>query len=123
VPCTGYSVLIFQYGGQVRQWYVNLEQPLQRTTLGFDYEDQILDAIVAPDRRSWRWDDEDELEEALQAGLVSRELAIDLYARGTAAVDAPQSGTSVFNAWENWRPDPSWGVPDLPPAWSRPDNN
>jgi hypothetical protein len=119
VPGAGYSVLIFQYAGQIRQWYVNLEEPLQRTSLGFDYEDQILDVILTPDLSSWRWDDEDELEEAVVAGLVSQDLASELHARGTGVVGALQSGNSFFNRWESWRPDSSLCLPDLPPNWSQ----
>jgi uncharacterized protein len=118
VPNQAYSVLIFLYDGQIRQWYVNLEQPLRRTALGFDEEDQVLDVILAADLKSWRWDDEDELQEAVDAGLISRELAAELYERGKGVVRALQSGTSVFNAWASWRPDPSWPIPHLPTNWA-----
>lgn len=78
IPGESYSVLIFRNstGAQTR-WYINLEDPLERTPVGFDFRDQILDVILTPDLTSWRWEDEDELEEAVSAGLVTKELAAD----------------------------------------------
>ena len=35
-------------------WYVNMEEPLRRTPLGFDSRDLWLDILVDP-RRQWRW--------------------------------------------------------------------
>jgi hypothetical protein len=35
----------WRFGG----WYVNLQEPIRRTTLGFDYMDQMLDIVVEPD--------------------------------------------------------------------------
>ena len=37
-------------------WYVNLQEPVRRTELGFDFLDQELDIVVAPDL-DWRWKD------------------------------------------------------------------
>ncbi len=118
VPHQRHSVLIFwNPDGSVRRWYINLEEPLRRTSLGFDFSDQILDVIATPDLSSWHWDDEDELAEAVAAGLVTKEKAAELYADGRAAVAELQSGRSVFNGWADWRPDPSWPVPVLPEGW------
>lgn len=36
--------------GRFYGWYVNLQQPLRRTPLGFDYMDLALDIVVTPDR-------------------------------------------------------------------------
>jgi hypothetical protein len=94
-----------------------LEDPLQRTARGFDYVDQILDIVVAPDLKTWRWKDEDELEEAIALGLILPERARSMRAEGENVVRMLQSGKSIFNGWENWRPDPSWPVPTLPEDW------
>ncbi len=117
IPGEHYSVLIFQFEGRIRQWYINLEHPLQRTPLGFDYEDQVLDVIVAPDLGSWRWDDEDELEEAVAAGLITAKESAGLYALGKKVIAELQSGTSVFNGWANWTPGPTQRIPELPERW------
>jgi predicted RNA-binding protein associated with RNAse of E/G family len=100
-------------------WYVNLEEPLRRTAQGFDYLDQFLDVIVKPDLSGWHWKDEDELEEAVSLGLVSKEKAAVMYIEGDRVVAWLQSGKSPFSGWEKWRPDPSWQVPVLPEGWDK----
>ena len=50
-------------------WYVNLQQPLRRTPLGFEAMDMMLDVVVEPDL-TWRWKDEDEFADLLDRGLV-----------------------------------------------------
>ena len=121
IPGKPYSVLIFWNGdGSPRSWYINLEEPLKRTAHGFDYIDLLLDAIVEPDLKNWRWKDEDELEEAVALGLVSPQQAQELYAEGEHVVKMLKSGKSAFNCWEKWRPDPAWTVPVLPQGWETP---
>lgn len=119
IPGTNYSVIIFRNpeNGRQSSWYINLEDLIQRTVLGYDYIDQLLDIIVSLDLSEWHWKDEDELEEAVTAGLVSREKATAMYAEGEQVVKWLQSGKSPFNGWEKWRPDPSWGIPVLPKGW------
>ena len=118
IPGKNYSVLIFWNSNAAQtHWYINLEEPHERSALGFDYRDQILDVILTPDLTSWRWEDEDELEEAISAGLVTEELAAALHARGKVVVAELQSGKSVFNGWEKWAPDSSWTVPVLQEGW------
>lgn len=118
IPRSDYSVLLLRNEDGTRfRWYINLEEPMQRTRFGFDYEDNILDIWVKADLSGWSWQDEDELEEAVAARLVTKEKAATLYAEGKAAVTLLQSGKSPFNDWVTWRPDPSWQVPVLPDGW------
>jgi hypothetical protein len=119
IPGASYSVVIFWNDGYKSQnaWYINLEDPLRRTARGFDYMDQILDIVVEPDLKTWRWKDEDELEEAIALGLISQERARSMRVEGENVVRILQSGKSIFSGWENWRPDPSWPVPTLPEDW------
>ncbi len=56
-------------------WYVNLQEEVRRTPLGFDYLDQMLDIVVAPDLSSWALKDEDELVAACEQGLLTAEAA------------------------------------------------
>jgi hypothetical protein len=116
VPDKGCSVIFFMNpaDGSLQQWYVNMEQPLRRTAISYDYTDLFLDIIISPDLSEWRWDDEDELEEAVIAGLVSKEEAATLYTQGRRVVEWLQSGNSPCNEWEKWVPDPSWKTPVLP---------
>jgi len=118
IPGQRYSVLLFwNDDDSLNRWYINLEEPLMRTKSGFDYVDQILDVILSPDFSSWHWDDEDELKEAVAAGLISPKKAQALYTDGQAVVRLLQTGKSIFSNWVNWRPDPTWPVPVLPAGW------
>ena len=118
-PGNCYSVIIFRnpVDGSHRVWYMNMEEPVHRTNFNYDYTDLFLDVIIAPGLAEWHWEDEDELEEAVKAGLVSREKASSLYVEGEKAVNWLKSGTSPFNGWENWQPDPAWQIPVLPENW------
>jgi len=95
--------------GSLDHWYVNFERPLRRTPIGFDFHDEKLDLIVEPSG-TWRWKDEDELEQAAQLGLVD---ADDVRAEAARVLDAWPFPTG----WEDWRPDPAWAPSDLPPGW------
>ena len=122
IPGESYSVLVFwnSNDNSLRYWYINLEDPenpMRRTGIGFDCFDQILDVIIEPDLKGWRWDDEDELQEAIEVGLISPEKAKALYAKGEEVRDLIMSGKSIFNGWEHWKPDLSWKVPVLPEGW------
>jgi hypothetical protein len=116
-----YSVIIFWSNPDMVQysWYINLEDPLRRTSQGFDFLDLFLDVIVKPDLSGWHWKDEDELEEAVSLGLISEEKAAAMRTEGERVVAWLRSGKSPFNGWEKWRPDPSWKVPVLPDDWDK----
>jgi uncharacterized protein len=98
-------------------WYINLEDSLRRTDMGYEFTDQWLDVIVKPDLSAWQWKDEDELAEAVTLGIVTKEKAAFLYQEGERVANWILSGKSPFNGWENWNPDPSWKVPVLPEDW------
>jgi len=122
IPGESFSVIIFwnTKDGSINYWYINLEDPanrIHRTTKGFDCTDQILDVIIEPNLKEWRWEDEEELQEAVEAGVISPEKARALYAKGEEVRDMIMSGKSIFNGWENWKPDPSWEIPVLPAEW------
>jgi hypothetical protein len=59
-------------GDGVAWWYVNFQRPLQRTPLGFDTMDEILDLVVSADCSEWERKDADELELAVAMGYLSR---------------------------------------------------
>lgn len=92
-------------------WYVNLEEPLRRTPLGFDLRDLWLDIVVDPDR-NWRWKDEDEVERVVARGLMSESVAAHIRREGEAAIGDIERGTWPFtDDIRDWRPDPSWPIP------------
>jgi predicted RNA-binding protein associated with RNAse of E/G family len=121
-PGKPYSLWVFWKPDyrEIDRWYVNLETPQRRTPIGFDYLDQLLDVVVAPDRASWQWKDEDEVQEALELNLMTRAEADALRDAGLEAVAALQSGRRPFQpSWAVWRPGPSWTHPALPEGWDR----
>ena len=121
-PDRAYSCITFRAvaGGDFTGWYVNLETPLVRTPVGFDYLDHLLDILVAPDRSSWRWKDEDELAEAVARGVFSPADAESFRAAGEQAIEHLASGSPPFDRdWSSWRPDPAWPKPELSEGWDR----
>lgn len=119
-PDTPYSVLLWTVEEDRRVWYVNLQDPLARTPIGFDTVDHALDVVVELDRSSWRWKDEDELAEAVEDGLFTPAEAADFRAWGEHAVERILSSDPPFDRnWDGWRPDPGWAVPELPDGWDR----
>jgi len=126
-PGAAHSVLFFWYpADEFFGWYVNLEEPgvlwQDETAAGIDICDQDLDIWVDRDR-TWSWKDEHELAERLafpEHYWVSDEQAVR--AEGLRVAEKIEKGEFPFDGtWCDFRPDPSWTVPDsLPPGWDRP---
>jgi hypothetical protein len=111
-PGRAHSIYLFwEQGWELSHWYVNFEQPLRRTPLGVDTFDEKLDLIVRPDG-TYRWKDEDELEQAAAAGLLDAEAVRAEASRVLEEWPFP-------TGWEDWRPDPAWPAPKLPKGWER----
>ena len=88
---------------------------MQRVDGGFDYTDKMLDILVAPDRTSWRWKDEEEVDKAVKLGYFTAEEVAELYRTGREAADQVMAAEPPYDwSWSDWRPDPEWGVPQLP---------
>jgi hypothetical protein len=105
-------------GGHFWGWYVNLQKPFRRTARGFETMDLMLDLIVEVDR-SWWWKDEDELETFVALGVFDRSLAESVREEGLRVARRAERNEPPFSdPWPQWRPDPSWRIPELPPAWS-----
>ena len=119
-PGSRHSVLLLWTAGfrELLLWYVNLEEPLTRTAIGFDYLDQLLDIEIAPDLSSWKWKDEDEVEEAVARGVMTPGDAGSARDEGERVIAALGAREPPFDEpWERWRPDPGWAVPGLPDGW------
>ncbi len=101
-----------------RCWYVELQDPLRRTPIGFDSMDHILDIVISPDRSKWWWKDEDEFREAEAIGVYSAQEARAIRAEGERAVELMQTNQSPFcDGWETWSPPVEWKIPGLPAGW------
>ena len=111
-PGRAHSVYLFwDDDWALSHWYVNFEQPLRRTPVGFDTFDEKLDLIVPPDG-TYSWKDEDELEQAAALGLLDADAVRAEAARVLEEWPFP-------TGWEDWRPDPAWPIPQLPDGWDR----
>jgi Protein of unknown function (DUF402) len=93
-------------------WYVNLQEPLRRSPVGFDTDDLVLDIWIEAGG-TWRWKDEDELEEAVRLGRFTLTEADEIRNEGERVLAARPWPTG----WEDWHPDSSWTVPALPNGW------
>ena len=103
--------------GEFNFWYVDLQAPFRRTEIGFDVEDHDLDIVVQPDF-SWCWKDEEDVRELVAHGCWSQEKADLVRIDGLEVVGLIESKTAPFNeGWEQWHPDPTWGIPVLPTKW------
>jgi hypothetical protein len=110
----GHSVELFwhEHDDSFAGWYVNMQEPLRRSPVGFDTDDLVLDISIEPDG-SWSWKDEDELEIAVDLGRFTAEEADGIRAEGERVIAARPWPTG----WEDWRPDPTWPLPELPAGW------
>lgn len=93
-------------------WYVNLQEPLRWTDLGYDTRDNLLDLWHAVDGE-WTWKDEDELADAVQRDALSEDEADAIRAAAERAIRELELPTG----WEHFEPDASWPVPRLPEGW------
>ncbi len=102
----------------LRNWYGNIQAPLQRTAIGFDTADYLLDVWIDPDM-SWSWKDEDEWELAREHGLIAPDILDEVRREGERIIADAEARAWPFNAgFESWRPDPSWTAPSsLPDSW------
>jgi hypothetical protein len=103
--------LFWSEDGAFEHWYVNFECTLGWNGAGFDMVDHKLDLIVAADA-TLLWKDEDELEHAASLGLVDPDA---VRAEATRVLEQWPFPTG----WEDFRPDPAWALPRLPPGWNR----
>jgi Protein of unknown function (DUF402) len=122
IPGTAYSIDLMWIGGthQLRCWYIHLQEVQRRTSIGVDTMDQMLDIVISPDRTSWQWKDEDEINEAEAIGVYSHEKAAAIWSEGQRAIDRLEANQSPFSdGWENWRPPQEWSIPRFPPGWEK----
>ncbi|WP_410617228.1 DUF402 domain-containing protein [Amycolatopsis sp. lyj-109] len=104
----------FDLEGRFKNWYVNLEIPLGRTPGAVDRIDGVLDVVVERDG-SWRWDDEDEAEAALEVGRLTLEQFDRLRTEGERIGALAERGAYPFDGTDtDFRPDEGWSAPELP---------
>jgi protein associated with RNAse G/E len=102
----------------ISEWYINLQTPYQRTTLGFDYLDQELDIIIDPSLSAWSWKDEEKFLDAQKRHRILTEPAVWVRQVGEDILHQLENGQFTLPTdWINWKPQVSWTVPRLPERW------
>jgi hypothetical protein len=120
-PGRSHSVWLFwergDDGTRFNRYFVNLEEPFRRTSIGFDTQDHTLDVIFNPDL-SWSWRDETELDNHVREGFFTSALADAVRAEGARVIDEITRGVHpCLSGWREWRPRPEWGHPSIPAGW------
>lgn len=120
-PGDAYSVSLYWRAADhaFRAWYVNLEEPWERTPIGFDSRDNLLDIVVAPDLSTWTWKDEDELAWAVERGRHTAQEAVAFRREGERALELLCRRAWPFDRdWQSWIAEPAWSAPELPRGWN-----
>ena len=74
-------------------WYLNLQEPLRRTAVGYDTQDHELDVVVFPDGQ-WLLKDDEKMEQRIREGRYSAAEVVEIRALGArlaAMVDAGET--------------------------------
>lgn len=99
-------------------FYLNAQEPLRRTAIGFDSMDQTLDVLIDPHRSRVRVKDADELRDAARHGFFSAAEVAEIQAAARSATRMVLDRAPPFDEpWHLWRPDPAWRTPELPDSW------
>lgn len=99
---------------EVTGWYINLQDPLTPTDIGFDTMDRQLDLVVSADLQTWSLKDEDVFAQALRDGLHSAADHEAVLEARDEAIRLVESKDALFSHWRDWSPPPRWQAPTLP---------
>jgi hypothetical protein len=118
-PGEAYSVMHFWDGPHRRfaGWYLNLEEPFRRTSIGIDTKDLSLDIWIPVDSE-WRFKDEEQLEEHIEDGLFSA-VQVDAIRRLGDEIGAMLNRGERWwdDRWTTFEPERGWRAPAFPPGW------
>jgi hypothetical protein len=112
-PGEMHAVWLFWRGRERRfaGWYVNFQEPFRRTELGYDTQDLELD-IWIPAGRTWRWKDDELLEERVREGRFTAEQVAAIRGEGARVAAELDAGRRWWDdGWAEWSPDPAWPTP------------
>jgi hypothetical protein len=118
-PGEMHAVWVFWDGPERRlgAWYLNIQEPFRRSSLGFDTQDLELDIVIAPDG-TWRFKDDEQLEGWVERGRWTVSEVEAIRAEGARLAAALEAGERWWSEeWATWSPDPSWRTPTLPAGW------
>ena len=95
-------------------WYFNLQDPVRRTSLGYDTQDLELD-VWAPATGGWALKDDDLLDVRVREGRFTPLEAEAIRAIGKTITDRLDANDTWWDGWATWEPDPLWASPVTPP--------
>jgi predicted RNA-binding protein associated with RNAse of E/G family len=99
-------------------WYLNLEEPFRRTSVGYDTQDLELDVWI-PVGEPWRFKDEEQLAERVREGRYTEEQAAAARALGDELGAMLDRGERWWDErWASFVPDPAWRAPVFPSGWT-----
>lgn len=105
-------------GRRLGKYFINMEEPLRRTPIGFDTQDHTLDVVVQPDL-SWAWRDEEELANHVAEGFFTPSLAEAVRDEGLKVIDEFRRGTHpCLSGWPDWTPESDWEIPVVSESWA-----
>ena len=74
---------------------------------------------MSPDH-VWRWKDEHQVEQWIDAGVYSREEFDAIYDHGWQAIADIEARRFPFDgSLVDWRPEVHWAIPSIHPEWDR----
>lgn len=129
---TGHGVLMLQRPGELHAiwhfwhgperrfdgWYVNIQEPFRRTSIGYDTQDLELDVLVGHDGR-WAFKDRELMPERVAEGRFSQAVSDAAFAEAERVIAMVESGTTWWDpAWATWSPPPDWRPEPLPEGWA-----
>jgi hypothetical protein len=118
-PQEAYAVWHFWDGPDRRfaGWYLNLEEPIRRTTTGYDTQDLELD-IWIPVGEPWRFKDDEVLDERVRDGRYTPEQVAATRALGREIGAILDRGERWWDErWASFEPEPAWRGLGFPPGW------
>lgn len=119
-PGDAYAVWHF-WDGPEREfvgWYLNLQEPFRRTSIGYDTQDLELDIWVYPDG-SWAFKDLELLPQRVAEGRWTEAKVETIRAEGERLGERLNRGERWWpQQWSTWTPDATWIPPALPTGWA-----
>lgn len=118
-PGEAYSVWHFWDGPERRfaGWYLNLEEPFRRTSIGYDTQDLELDVWIPVDE-PWRFKDEEKLDERVRDGRYTEAQVAATRSLGATIGTLLDRGERWWDErWTSFEPHPTWRAPSFPDGW------
>jgi protein associated with RNAse G/E len=105
----------FDSDGRCGGWYVDFIRPFERTAIGIDTFDLLVDLVVEADLSRYRWKDEDEYAQGRRLGVIEDTLhaAVDSARQQVVALIESRRGPFADDK-SMWQRDPTWPTPALP---------